>query len=116
MPRRFLRASLYLLLTITSLGAGTLLQPANAYAAPRAATVKARVTPSLTWSIASALVCLDYCCGEILDMGSISSFGLETAWVDIRVTCRDGTVCNTSISADCAGGQCFVSFSQSGDC
>lgn len=116
MPQRFLRASLYLLLTITSLGIGTMLHPANAFATSQPVTAKARVAPSLTSIISSAFLCVTYCCGSILDMGSWNVFGLQYAWVDMRVACQDGSVCYTTVSAICAGDICDVSFEQSGNC
>jgi hypothetical protein len=65
----------------------------------------------------NARFCPDYCCGNITDMGSFSFFGMDYAWVDIQINCKDGSVCYMSFSVSCIGGaMCSFSSNISSGC
>jgi len=95
MRRTLLRVGLFMILTAASFTGSSLWESPGAIAAPVLAgsTLLNPVVSAATLTPA-ALLCVGFCCsGSVTGSGSFDLFGFQYAFLDVVVTCSDGSSC-----------------------
>jgi len=112
MRKILLKGGLFLLLTIATLGGSLLLESRSTLASPIPIKENSVAAVSCAPAPMSPVNLCIYCCsGTITGSGSFDLFGIQYAYIDVLVTCNDGSSCYGHFEAYGVGSYYEISFS-----